>query len=293
MAAFVVFCRKCLHKTDKETLYNHAMDLIDKSIPKEYLALRINYCKVQLKLLPNVKMYKYNSADSGKVRLVVEKHKYESSSRIGERYYKIWQRRDFLQRKLTLYEAIWHANFKGEPLPECEPHRVKKTLCVDATTRVVMNKEYFDSLKNDANIEHPKPSDYPFNGIYYRSAAEREIAMFYTEMGIPFKYEPEVTIKGLPKPIYPDFVIYIEELDTCKIHEHFGIKDSSRYLRVTAIKYSNYTEAGLVPELDILFTHDTADLPFDIRYLSSKLNTAVYGTMISTKQNMVHEPITG
>ena len=262
------------------------MELIDKSIPKEYLALRINYCREQLKQLPDVKLYKHNSTDSDKARLVVGKHKYESSSQLGKRYYKIWQRRDLLQRRLTLYEAIWDANFKGDTLAECVPHKVERKICIDARTSIVMNKEFFDSLKNDANTKHPKPTDYPFNGIYYRSAAEREIAIFYTEMGIPFKYEPEIIIKGLPKPVYPDFVIYIEELDNCKIHEHFGMKNSASYLRITAVKYTNYAEAGLVPELDVLFTNDTEDLPFDIRYLSSKLNTAVYGTMISTKQNM-------
>ena len=64
------------------------------------------------------------------------------------------------------------------------------------------------------------------------------------------------------------------------------MKSSASYLRMTAVKYMNYAEAGLVPELDVLFTNDTEDLPFDIRYLSSKLNTAVYGIMMSTKQNM-------
>ena len=68
--------------------------------------------------------------------------------------------------------------------------------------------------------------------------------------------------------------------------EHFGIKNSSNYLRITALKYTNYAAAGLVPEMDILFTNDTADLPFDTRYLSAKLNAAVYGTMISTKQSI-------
>lgn len=262
------------------------MELIDKHIPRELLALRINYCRQLLEVLPEIKVYKYVKDDDQVTKLVVGKHRYDPNLDTGKRYYELWKKRDLIQRKLHLYEAIWDANFKGEPLPECVPHRVKRVLCIDATTRVVMNKAYFDSLKNDANTGHPKPKNYPFNGIYYRSAAEREIAMFYTELGIPFKYEPEVTIKGLPIPIYPDFVIYIEELDNCKIHEHFGIKDSSNYLRNTAIKYRNYTEAGLVPELDVLFTHDTNDLPFDIRYLSSKLNNAVYGTMINTKQDM-------
>lgn len=263
------------------------MELIDKYIPRELVALRINYCRQLLIKLPEVKVYQNNSAGNCNIRVVVGKHKFLPNSIEGKRYYEIWKKRDLIQRKLRIYEAIWDANFKGEPLPECEPHRVKRIMYIDVKTKVVMDREYFDSLKNDANDKYPKPLDFPFNGIYYRSAAEREIAMFYTEMGIPFKYEPEITIKGLPTPFYPDFIIYIEELDNCKIHEHFGIKNSSNYLRITAIKYANYADAGLVPELDILYTHDTTDLPFDIRYLSSKLNAAVYGTMINTKQDMV------
>ena len=155
---------------------------------------------------------------------------------------------------------------------------------IDTQKTVVLNKEYFDSLKNDADTKHEKPKDFPFDGIYYRSAVEREIAMFYTEMGIPFKYEPEMMIKGMNGFIYPDFVPYIKELDTCKIHEHFGIKNSSAYNRITSIKYGNYSHAGLIPEIDVLYTHDTYDMPFDIRAFSSKLNTAIYTTMISTKQ---------
>ena len=263
------------------------MDLIDKHIPRELLALRINFCRQLLKTLPEVKLSVHKVDNTMVKRVTVDNHRYNLDSKSGEHYYNIYKKRDLIQRKLRIYEAIWDANFKGEPLLECEPHRVKRIMYIDVKTKVVMDREYFDSLKNDANDKYPKPLDFPFNGIYYRSAAEREIAMFYTEMGIPFKYEPEITIKGLPTPFYPDFIIYIEELDNCKIHEHFGIKNSSNYLRITAIKYANYADAGLVPELDILFTHDTTDLPFDIRYLSSKLNAAVYGTMINTKQDMV------
>lgn len=95
-----------------------------------------------------------------------------------------------------------------------------------------MNRDFFDSLKNDDNKKYPKKPFNYFNGIYYRSSAEREIAVLYTELGIPFKYEPTIKL------------------------------------------------AGMVPDLDILFTYDTDEMPFDIRYLLSKLNSAVYGTSI-------------
>ena len=107
--------------------------------------------------------------------------------------------------------------------------------------------------------------------------------MFYTEMGIPFVYEPDVMLKGLIKTINPDFVLYIKELDTCKFHEHFGMKDYADYISNSKLKFSNYTNAGLVQDLDILFTHSTDSTWFDPRHLSSKLNAAIYGTICMAK----------
>ena len=73
---------------------------------------------------------------------------------------------------------------------------------------MILNKAFFDSLENDANKEYPKYNNYYFNGIYYRSAAERDIAIFYTIIGMPFKNEPNITLIGLNKAVNPDFVIY-------------------------------------------------------------------------------------
>ena len=260
------------------------MITLSKSIPREYLALKINYCRQQLNLLPKIKLQIHNLSGVPTKRLFVDNHRYNPDSVSGAKYMQLLHKRNELERQLELYEAIWTCYFKGDPLPECEPHSVKRTLCIDAINQKTMNKAYFDSLENDANKQYAKPNNYPFNGIFYRSAAEREIAIFYTEMGIPFKYEPAVRIKGIPTTIYPDFVIYIPELDNCKFHEHLGMKDSAQYLKITNNKYYNYTNAGLVPELDIIFTHDVQEIPFDIRYVASKINTAIYGTMIATKQ---------
>lgn len=261
------------------------MEVINKHIMQEYLALKIDFCRKQLKQLPNVKLQTFNKYKKPIQKIIVGKHRYLLDSEPGEKYLNIMQYKETLERKLEYYEAVWKSKYKDIPYPECESHKVIRTLFVDKSTKVIMNKAYFDSLKNDANKDHPKPLDYPFNGIYYRSAAEREIAIFYTENNIPFKYEPEVSIKGIPGFIYPDFVIYIPELDNCKFHEHFGMKDSARYLAITNTKYYNYTNAGLVPELDIIFTHDVKEIPFDIRAVSYKLNAVIGVTMIATKQS--------
>lgn len=259
------------------------MEAFIKDIPKEYLALKINYCRQRLKELPKVDLKTHMILEVPTQLVIVGNHKYRVNSPKGEEYLKIMKIRANTEKQLQLYESIWDYKRIEDPQPEFKPHKVIRTMYVDTDKRVVLDKKYFDSLKNDADTNYPKPKDYPFDGILYRSAAERDIAICYTEMGIPFKYEPEVMIKGLPKPIYPDFVAYIEELDNCKFHEHFGMKNSSNYLRITNIKYNNYMNAGLVPELDILFTYDVEEIPFDIRTLFYKFTSAVLSTMISTK----------
>jgi hypothetical protein len=233
------------------------MNLMNNYIPKEYLALKINYCHKQLKELPVVSLQKYFPSNPNKKRVVVNNHKYSSATDIGMKYIEIMNLRTQLERELRVYEAIWDANFIGEPLADCEPIKANRIIYVDTNKPVIMNKEYFDSLKNDADDSYAKPDNYKFNGIKYRSAAEKEIAIFYTEMGIPFKYEPEVFIKGLVKPIHPDFVLYLRELDTCKIHEHFGMREYADYIRNSKTKFNNFLNAGLVQDLDVLFTHST------------------------------------
>ena len=256
------------------------MEYLNKYVPKEFLALKINYCRKCLEEMP-----KYVVAEHfkrGKLRKVIKvnNHEYFLDSKLGKEYLQKMHKRKQTECQLKIYEMVWSCHFIDEPLTECNPHKVTRTLRIDTDKQVVMNKAFFDSLKNDDNSKYIKYKNNYFNGIYYRSAAERDIAIFYTYLGIPFKYEPSIILAGLNKPINPDFVIYIEELDTCFIHEHFGIKDSSDYLTTTKVKYSNYTNAGLIPDLDILFTYDTEDMPFDIRYLSAKMNAAIYGKAI-------------
>ena len=281
----VGFCRTLSGKLAHEPFYNKCMDLSGAYIPRDYLSLRINYCRQQLSLLPVVKLQHKSKADENFLRVCVGTHRYNCNSDDGRKYLSLMQQRESIERELQLYEAIWSCYFKGEPSPDCIPLKANRTIWVDTNKPVIMNKDYFDSLKNDANTKYPKPLNNKFNGIYYRSAPERDIAIFYTEMGIPFKYEPEVMIKGLVRPIYPDFVAYYKEIDNCKFHEHFGMKDFSEYVKNSSIKFSNFSNAGLIQDIDLLFTYSNDDSLFDPRHLSSKINAAIYGTICVCKTN--------
>ena len=255
------------------------MEYLDKYIPREYLALKINYCKKQLAELPVVKINECLKNGSLTQKVIVDKHRYNIDSQNGREYLSCGLLRKELKRELALLEAVWNYYYKT-PVPTLEYNNAGRMILVSNNNPVVMNKAYFDSLKNDANDNYPKPSFYPFNGTLYRSASEREIAIFYTEMGIPFKYEPEVFLNGLRKPVYPDFVPYFKEIDSCKFHEHLGMMGSSDYIRDSKIKFGNYTNAGLLPGIDYMFTYSAEDTALDPRFLLASINSLVFGSMI-------------
>lgn len=283
----VGFCRICLHKTDKARGYNHGMNIIDKYIPREYLALKINYCRRLLEQLPKAKIHERMLDGSPRQRIIVGKHRYSLNSLPGKDLYAKMKLREQVERELAVYEAIWNLYFRDQ-IPELEPMKTVRTLYTGSNTPVIMNIAYFDSLKNDANANYPKPVFYPFNGTYYRSEAERSIAVFYTNMGIPFKYEPEVMLAGLRKPFYPDFVPYFKEIDSCKFHEHFGIMSSSDYIRDSKIKFGNFTNAGLLQDLDFYFTYNSGDTALDTRFLLAKINAMIFGSMTCCTEKTAH-----
>lgn len=255
------------------------MQTIGTYISKEYLALRINYCKQQLAMLPKVTVTQRTIRGAIQVAYIMDSRRYLATGKTGKTLKTICERRTELQSNLMKYEGLWNSEYKCAPPAELQPKAIRRIILTADYDSVVMDKNFFDNLKNDANPNHRENKTCFYNGTYYRSAAEAEIARFYDEQQIPFKYEPEIWLKGLIFPVYPDFVIYIKELDLCKIHEHFGMRNSSSYNRSTATKYINYTNAGLLPQVDVIFTYNPENMPFDICSLSIKINSAVYESL--------------
>ena len=255
------------------------MAILDPYIPKEFLALQINYCKQQLAELPEVKISTRTKFGTVSKVYVVGTHFYQLNSKKGKELRSIYNKREELLCELSKLEGLWNSCFRGQTPPSIAPRKIKRRLFINSSNSVILNGDFFDSLKNDADPNHRESKTFFYNGTYYRSAPEVEIARYYTENGIPFKYEPEIWLNGLNYPIYTDFVVLIKALDLCKFHEHIGMKNSANYNRTTANKYINYSGAGLLPELDIFYTYDIPGVPFDLRTLPIKLNGVVHSSL--------------
>ncbi len=257
------------------------MPISEPYIPKEYLALKINYCKQQLASLPEVEIKERKVKGSVKKVFAVKSHIYLPDSKTGVKLRAFNQKREQLLCDLSRYEGLWNSAFRGLPPPDIKPRKIIRSYLNNNKEPVIMDSAFFDGLKNDADPYYPDNKKYFYNGTYYRSAAEADVAGYYTRQGIPFKYEPEIWINGLNYPIYPDFVFLIKELDLCKFHEHFGMKNYANYAQSLQVKCSNYSNAGLVMDFDVISTYNFDSIPFDLRMLSTKINHAVYDSLFA------------
>ena len=117
------------------------MEIIDKYISREYLALKINYCNRVLAQLAKVKMNEHSVGRKRSERLIVGKQRYSPDSQVGIDLYAKMELREDIERELAVYEAMWNLYFR-ESIPEIEPMKIVRTLYTGSNTPVIMNKDY-------------------------------------------------------------------------------------------------------------------------------------------------------
>ena len=258
------------------------MEINSKYIPREYLALKINYLKQLLNKMPDVRIADRKRYGKTEKRCLIGSHNYALNNPKVRRLCEIAINRQEIERLLDHCETEWQEHFSGSVPENIVPRSIPRTLNPNnPALSTLMDKQFFDSLKNDANPYYREFKKVPYNGILYRSQAEAELARFYTENGIPFKYEPEIYLDGMQRPYFPDFVTLIKEINSCKFHEHLGMLSSSDYLRDNKIKVTNYLNAGLLPGHDLFFTYGNDDMVFSVDGIMPMLNSIIYNSLIS------------
>lgn len=106
-----------------------------------------------------------------------------------------------------------------------------------------------------ALVEHNDQSITPGyrHGRYlFRSKSEMLIAQVLEKLGLEYKYEPVILIKGEEK--WPDFAVYCPETGRYFFIEHLGMMDKTKYRIDNIEKMALYEEVGIRNGLDIIYT---------------------------------------
>lgn len=108
--------------------------------------------------------------------------------------------------------------------------------------------KFFDNDDNEIITER---------GERVRSKSEKIIADKLYALGIPYRYEYPLTLKGNVE-IYPDFTILRMPSRKEVYLEHFGMMDDENYVNNTIYKLSTYERNGIYLGVNLFITYETS-----------------------------------
>ncbi len=128
-----------------------------------------------------------------------------------------------------------------------------------------LNKKY-----NGKKILPDTPVFITERGETVRSKIEKILADKFYSMGIPYRYEYPVKLKGYGV-VYPDFTLLdVVEREECYF-EHFGMMDNEEYCKKAILKLENYARNGIFPGKNLLITFETLQTPLDMKVVEKML----------------------
>lgn len=132
-------------------------------------------------------------------------------------------------------------------------------------------RKEWESLSYKGKAFHEDlPEIYTDKGERVRSKSEKIIADKLKSMGIPYRYEYPLQLKGYGT-IYPDFTLLNTKTRKEYYLEHFGMMDIPEYACKAVQKLESYGRNGIFPGDKLLLTYETSDMICDMRVVQKLL----------------------
>ena len=139
---------------------------------------------------------------------------------------------------------------------------------------ILTDEQYIESWLNVSyegkNFDYGTAEIYTERGERVRSKSEKILADKFYALGIPYRYEFPVKIKGYGT-VYPDFILLNVKKRTEFYFEHFGMMDNPEYCRKAIAKLEEYAKNQILPGKNLLLTFETAQKPLDTRLVEQLL----------------------
>lgn len=227
-----------------------------------YLGLKILYYRKLVNNLPNYSLWKrsrgfylHNCNSNRTFKESTQAYKTEMA--------KYAYKKEILD-KLEILESHWKV-MHGKSFDEsCFNYEITN---LPNNTERLFGK--WEDLIEVPNTYEGKKHHY-YNGKDYDSKSEADIAKIYDELDIPVKHAARIEI-GLRFSSKPDFFPYIKELGRYLIHEHLGKMGDTNYVEDNLLKMKKYSNLGLIPGRDILYTFEDEFSPGNYLYYKSQI----------------------
>ncbi len=149
----------------------------------------------------------------------------------------------------------------------CERKKLIKPIVL-STTQYVAEWEAKEYCKKEFWEETPEI--YTEKGERVRSKSEKIIADKFFIMGIPYRYEEPVFLKGMGT-IHPDFKVLNVRTKQEFYWEHLGKMDDEEYAGEALFRIEIYEKNHILLGRDLIVTYETKDRPLNIRLVEEKI----------------------
>lgn len=151
-------------------------------------------------------------------------------------------------------------------------HRGKQILFTPDYVPIELKIKEFEMAQYEGlPFREGDPTDFVTGkGERVRSKSEKIIADELARQGIPYKYEKplQLNVDGMMRSFYPDFTVMNVTTGEIKYLEHFGMVDSSNYLKNTLSKLDVYEKNGLLIGREVILLHESAYRPLSTRVIT-------------------------
>ena len=194
-----------------------------------------------------------------------------------------------LQTALTQLEAeSSHTSAVIKIFQNLIPHR--RALVIPVTLTDTQYAAAWLSQKYEGKpFEPDAPEYYTARGERVRSKSEVIIADTLSRLGIPYRYEYPLSLKGGGRAttagsriqtfcphssltVYPDFFCLNLRTRREFIWEHFGLMDDADYAAKTVQKLNTYNENGIFPGHNLIITAETSSRPLNTRQIEKLIH---------------------
>jgi len=233
----------------------------------EHSKLRISYLEQELSNLPAGKIvvcrshgYEYKA-----VRLFGSKCCYSLNRPRGQELLPLIERAESIKKELLSIQI---------ELERIRQSERQTSFIKRRNEPVVLNKALFDELKKHADSNpYKKPANsIEYKGILMRSKGEVMIAQKLDFLGIEYIYETRLWVG---RAIFPDFTIYLPEIDKVAFIEFMGALSDPNYLPSAGERFRTYAGNAYILGRDFIFICETSDVPTDLDMLVTQLNALV------------------
>ncbi|MBR5937813.1 MAG: hypothetical protein IKZ90_06075 [Clostridiales bacterium] len=121
----------------------------------------------------------------------------------------------------------------------------------------------------------PEMKIYPTKkGDMVRSKSEVLFANLYTDLGIPYRYEEEITLPD-GQVMVPDFSLWDKKRRRVIYHEHFGKMDDPVYRKRNLKKIDDYRRNGIYSARNLIMTFEGEGTSLNMREMRAMIEDLI------------------